>query len=315
MNFILALAALILKDNNGVASLRIWDWSLNSNVNILPAFLFAAKPIKFLRNGLLVASSASSTATIWNITTGVAVFTLQLNDYLYAVEKLSNGNLATSTWQAMMQIWNPVTGGLINRVVLSSLLVVLKQISSTNYLASGHNDNNVYIWNIYTLALVSTLKGHTYTLYNLELTPSGLLLSASPFEIILWNTTLAISYPNLLSSSIALSTLSLGSSNFINNVKIVSSSKLALAYHYNQYLQFVDISANNQLSLGAQVNLPTNTYIQDLIITSQNILLATHYDATVSLMNLNTSLFFQTYNFPWVPLVLDINGKLDDHQF
>jgi WD40 repeat protein len=277
----IAIAALGMSDN----SLKIWDWSTNTVLWNLNWFSKGTTYIhynemKFLSNGLLVASYSSSTMNVWNVTTGQVRFSL--SGSVYALEQLSNGNLISSGTDNYFRIWNAQTGQLVYQLLDASTHFSLKQTLTPNLLASGCLDRNIYIWDISSLRKVFTLSGHVDQVYFLDLIPTGLLISGSlDYTVKLWNMT-QTSSP--LSSIIF--------PNAINCLKVVSKSQLVVGLTAN-YIQFVNINASNVLSLGIKVNLIANTYVYDMRVTMENILLLSQVDGSVFFLNLNTSTFKQ----------------------
>jgi WD40 repeat protein len=292
MPYFLAIAAMGMSDNK----LRVWNWANNSTLLTLPGTFSPPTMVEFLSNGLLAAAATSSNTTLWNITTGTG---LTLNAQNYALEGLSNGNLATTGSSNFIQIWNPLTGVLIYQVNVGKTQFALKQTSTANLLASGSNDNKIYLWDIYTLTLVSTLSGHAGIVNRLDLTPSGLLVSASADNTVkLWNIT----------QTTALSSVSLPAT--ITALKVASPTQLVVGLNA-AYVRLVN-NNNNVLTLGAQVNLPNpSTTVQDLKVTSQSVVLVGNADGSVAFMNLNTSSFNQSLipvNSSVKPNTFDIIG-------
>jgi WD40 repeat protein len=279
-----AVGALGMSDN----TVKIWNWSSNEvllSFNWSPqttpgSGVYSRTNIKFLANGLLAASSATSTTVnIWNVTSGQVVFSL--NHQAFALEQLSNSNLVSSGFDGFTKVWSTLTGQLIFKLGTASHQYALKQINIPNGLASSGNDCNVYIWDLNARTLLYTLRGHTNQAYLLDSTPKGLLLSGSLDNTVkLWNVT----------NTNPLSSLNIAGSPIC--MKVVSSSQLVVGFQAN-YIQILNISLANVLTVASQVNLITNSQVNDMRLTMENILLLGQADGLVFFLNINTSTFQQ----------------------
>jgi WD40 repeat protein len=296
-----AIAAVGMSDN----TLKIWDWSSSDtfllSLNWAPSSSYIHSQVKFLLNGLLVAPFNSTASNVYNITTGQVKFSL--TGSLYAAEEMMNGNLLTSSTDQFFRIWNATSGRLLFQKNTGSLHYVLKQTNVANLIASACVDNKVYIWDTSTLTQVKTLTGLPDSAYSLDVTASGLLLGGCASlgkAIYLWNITTG----NSLSS--------LTFSDSITCMKLVSDNQLVVGFAKN-YIQFINISSSNSLSLAFQVSLVTNSQVNDMRLTMENILVLIQADGLVFFMNLNTTTpnfvqAFMPFSSSVTPYNLDLIG-------
>jgi hypothetical protein len=266
-------------------TLRLWDWSTNTILFTLPWIRSgnsnSAGNIKFLSNGsLLAAPFNSTTISVWNTSTGQVKFSLA-GTFLSA-EQLSNSNLMISGTDNFIRIWNITIGRLLLQINTGNLHYALKQTSTANLVASGCSDNKVYIWDSNTLNPVYKLTGHGNLVNFIEPTSiGGLVVSGSLDNTLkLWNVTV----PTALSS--------LSVSNTITSLEMISNSQLVVGFAAN-YIRFVNITSANTLISAQTVNLVTNSQVNDMRLTMENILLMTQADGSVFFMNTNTSTFIQ----------------------
>jgi WD40 repeat protein len=163
-------------------------------------------------------------------------------------------------------------------------MYALKQTSVNNYLAGGGSDGNIYLWDTSTYVLVATLIGHTNKVFLLDITPSGLLLSASyDLSVRIWNL-LTSTYLSFVNNAVQ------STSN--QQMRVVSDTQVVIGGYY-QKIQFITISSSSALSFGTFITTPT-CCIDDFRLTSQNILVVTIPDHSVYFYNLNNSALLDT---------------------
>jgi WD40 repeat protein len=285
-------------------TLKIWDWSSNTvlfTLNWTPnSNSYAYSCVKFLSNGLLVAPYNNTVINVWNVMTGQVQFSL--TGSVFGLEQLSNSNLMSSGSDNFLRIWNSNTGKLILQLNTGAWHFRIRQTLIPNLVATSCYDKNIYIWDINTLNQVNKLVGHSNQVYFLDLTSSGLLLSNainSDNSVKLWN----VSITSPLNSFTC--------PTRITCMKVLSDRQLVVGFQAN-YLQFINISSSNVLSLASQVNLITNSQLYDMKLTSQNILILSQLDGTVLFMNTNTTTYLQalTPNLTAVTYNFDIIGRL-----
>jgi WD40 repeat protein len=286
-------------------TLKIWDWSTNTirfNLKWSPTGSSNIHSnLKFLSNGLLAApGNTSSTIFIWDIATGQVIFSLPVNLQVYGLEQLSNGNLISSGTDTSIRVWNVTTGQVVFKFNTGKLHYNFKQTNIANYVASACRENSIYIWDTNVFRAVFVLTGHMNEVYFLDLTPSGLLVSTSQDNTLkLWNVT---------SSTSALSSISLPA--LPTCVKLLWSNQIAVSYATN-YIRVYNISSSNVLSQAGQVSLLTNSQVNDMRLTKENILVLCQQDGYVIFVDVNT-LIIQQVIMPVYPLVpifnLDLMG-------
>jgi WD40 repeat protein len=299
-----------LSDN----TLKLWDWSTNTfllNLNWLPQKMpnvagstWPGTNIKFLANGLVAAPYNSTTVNIWDVTTsGGGQVKFSLNHTVFGLEQLSNSNLASCGTDWFIKIWSTITGALLYQTKTADHHYALKQTNIPSYLASACSDENVYIWDINTLNKAYRLSGHSDQVYLLDLTPQGLLLSGSLDNTVkLWNVT----------RTIFLSSAYIGVSPTC--MKVVSSNQLVVGFQFN-YIKIINISSANVLTVASQVNLVTNSPVDSMRLTFENILLLGQEDGNFFFMNMNTTTFMQGLRPPYSssvePFDFDLIGIYD----
>jgi WD40 repeat protein len=282
-------------------TLQIWNFSSNSLLLSLQGYFSYLTNIKFLSSGLLAASSSDSTVSVWNITTGQALFTFTAG--IYAIEELMNGNLATSGADFRLKIWSLTNGSLLNQYNLAQIKWVLKQTTVNDYLASGSTNGCIYLWDIDTLTVLNNLCGHSNEVYILEMTSSGLLVSGSLDNCVcIWNLT-ALSLLNKL-TDVLQSTYS--------QIIVVSDSQLMFGGRGYNGFQFINISLTNSLSLGPHITLP-NSYFNNFRLLKENVIIVANSDNYVNFINLNSTTVTKTLHlYNSQVLFMDIISKRID---
>jgi WD40 repeat protein len=270
-------------------TLKIWDWSSNTilfSLNWYPNQAFIHSQVKFLSNGLLVAPFSGTTSNAYDPTTGQVRYSLINSGSVIALEQLSNGNLISSSDDNYLRIWNSTSGQLLFQLNTGRFMhYALKQTSTSNLVASACSDNNVYLWDVNTLQQVDILTGLPDTVYFLDQMTNGLLIAGSGWSSVairLWNMTTGITF-----SSLSFSTV-------ITCMKLISSNQLVLGFETN-YIKIFNISSTttNELILAQTVNLVTNSQVNDMRLTMENILLIAQKDGSVFFFNIDSKTFVQ----------------------
>jgi WD40 repeat protein len=268
--------------------LLIWNWSNNSILFTLPSYCGVFTPMKFLKNGTLLAAPASNVSMgVWNVSTGQILFNLTVGSNTLAVEELANGHLAISNNKKQIQTWSLSLGVLVSQLNKNASQVALKQTPINSYLASGSQDGLIYLRNINSLVLVATLKGHTSSVTSLDVTPSsGLLLSTGNDQFVrVWNLT-TFACLSALDSTFGLFTIS--------QMRVLSNSQVVIGGLVN-YVRIIGINAQGNLSLETTQTLGYGSSgLLDFRLTSQNVLVVANANGAVSFLNLNTSTFTQS---------------------
>jgi WD40 repeat protein len=276
-----------LSDN----TMKIWDWSTNTvllNLTWKPSpWSSVHGSLKFLLNGLLVASLNTTTSQAYDWKSGQVKF--QLNGQVMALEQLSNGNLMGATVDNYFRIWNPQTGQLIYQLNAGVTYLSLRQTNIPNLVAAGGvGNNNVNIFNINTLQIVQTMSGNVNAFLFLEMIPSGLLLGASGVGyngLKIWNVTTAVTLGSILFGT--------DGQTDITCLKVVSDNQLVVAFAAFSRIQFLNIATDFTFVNSQTVNLVTSSLVWDMRLTMEDILLLAQADGSVFFMDINTKSFVQ----------------------
>jgi WD40 repeat protein len=294
-------------------TLKLWDWSTNTvllNLTWLTG-ISSGSFFKILQNGLLVVPNNSSTSKAYDLKSAEVKFLL--NGAVRALEQLSNGNLLTATTDNYLRIWNSQTGQLIYQLSKPSVTYFsLRQTSIPNLVAAGSNGGSiVQLMVINTLSVVKTLIGDSNSFMFLENTPSGLLVGASGVAyngLKLWNVNTGVTLGSIVFGTTVGTTT-------ITCLKVVSNQQLVVSFQTNS-IQFVNITAENNLTSVQTVNLITSSQVYDMRLTMEDILLLAQADGSVFFMDINTKSFLQALSpvssTSVAPINIDLIGLFYD---
>ena len=134
------------------------------------------------RDGLRIASAASGTAKVWDLSTGALVSTLSGHTGMVRSLQFSpNGmQIATGSDDATIRIWETATGR-----ILRTIGEPHGPVSSIAYspdgsrIAAGTQDTIIRIWSTVSGSLLAALPGNEYRVESLAYTPDGTRLMSA----------------------------------------------------------------------------------------------------------------------------------------
>jgi eukaryotic-like serine/threonine-protein kinase len=146
----------------------------------------------------ILSGSADSTVKIWNVNGGRVSYVRSYTSHTASVESIDfydDNYVISSSLDNTIHVWDINTGQIINIIQtnFNGPVWSLKMISSQNYLASGHANGSIVIWNnlIYfgDSVAMHTLSSHTNVVFDLELIESRQMLVSASWDstIALWN--------------------------------------------------------------------------------------------------------------------------------
>jgi WD40 repeat protein len=199
------VVALLSLPNNHLASgssdatIKIWNTDKEILVNTLVGHSKTVNKLLFIPRGKhspdrLASASADDSIKIWNLSNGKLEFSFSIKfGWISPLLHFSDQNqLASFSKKREILIWS-LTTGLIEKKLdgprwpfLGCLLDMT--ILPNNLLASCSWYKNINIWHPSTGNLITTLKGHTDTVWSMTVLSNGQLVSASSDKTIkIWN--------------------------------------------------------------------------------------------------------------------------------
>jgi WD40 repeat protein len=151
------------------------------------------KPSPFNTNYVATCSD-DGTVKIWNVLssfgwTRVTTYS-QHSSYVWALEWLDNDTLASGSNDQTIKLWSLTTGQTKRTIQTNQLVWSLKLLNANIHLAAGLGNGDINIININDGNLVSSLKGHTWHVYDLVQISADLLASSSYDKTVrIWNLT------------------------------------------------------------------------------------------------------------------------------
>ena len=187
----------MIGDGNGQIKIYNQD-SLVNSFKAHSSSIYRIKQSLFNTNtntNYVATCSDDNTVKIWNVTSSLnwALITTysQHSSYVYGLEWLDNDTLASAGWQdKVIKLWSPTTGQTKRTIQTNTYVWSLTMLITNNHLAAGVGyDINIY--NINDGNLVSSLKGHTWSVYDLVQISDDLLASSggSDRTVRIWNLT------------------------------------------------------------------------------------------------------------------------------
>ena len=173
---------------NGV--INVYDQHLNLKTSFQAHINSPINRIKQIPNGYVASTSNDKTVKIWNPLTNwtlIQTFTghtsaVQGLEYI-CDEKIASGDLL------YIIIWTISTGNTSMKINVSSYTQSLQLLSNGVHLAAGLQNGLINIYNLNDGSLISTLIGHTTSVFNLVLERDrDLLISSSgDTSTLIWN--------------------------------------------------------------------------------------------------------------------------------
>lgn len=145
-------------------------------------------------NNYVATSSWDSAVKIWNSFNNswnlIRTYTGHQRS-VDALEWINEDVIASGADDGTIQIWSIKSGQIVQYIYLGLHTTSLKLLSNGIYLAASiYNIANINIYNANTAQLVTTLRGHTDSILDLELINAEILASASRDQTIrIWNLT------------------------------------------------------------------------------------------------------------------------------
>jgi WD40 repeat protein len=181
----------VIGDENG----QIKIYNQNSLVNSFKAhssWIIRIKQSSFNTN--YVATCSHKTVKIWNVTSSfnwtlIRTYSQHSSD-VYALEWLDNDNLASGSYDKTIKLWSPTTGQTKRTIKTNQYVFSLTMLNTNIHLAAGLGNGDINIYNINDGNLVSSLKGHSDWVRDLDQISNELLASSSDDETVrIWNLT------------------------------------------------------------------------------------------------------------------------------
>jgi WD40 repeat protein len=183
----------VIGDFNG----QIKIYNQNSLVNSFQAHSDAIIRIKQspFNTNYVATCSDDTKVKIWNVTSSfdwslITTYS-QHSSSVYALEWLDNDTLASAGLQDNeIKLWSPTTGQTKRTIQTNGFVLSLKLLNTNIHLAACLGNGDINIYNINDGNLVSSLKGHTWYVYDLVQISAELLASSSSDKTVrIWNLT------------------------------------------------------------------------------------------------------------------------------
>lgn len=170
-------SALATKDNTEESSLTNLEC-----VHVQKAHMGWVNDMKIYNFGeekLMASASNDDAIKLWNLKTKEAFASLNSErDHVYALSLYGNDKnqcLASYSYEGTVKLFNLRHKSLIstlrttgNNVVDANGLVAFQMPGGSNFVASGHGNSEIKIWDVASRTAMATLKGHARSIYTLE---------------------------------------------------------------------------------------------------------------------------------------------------
>ncbi|MFM6399910.1 MAG: WD40 repeat domain-containing protein, partial [Planktothrix sp.] len=173
-------------------TIKIWNIHTRPEVNPLVAHHDEIWSIGFSPDGNLLASgSRDRTINIWDVATGKIKNSLQGEHFIRSVSfNPKDENVLAFATFTKIALWNLVTDETtyIKTENHSHLTTSISFSPNGNLIAESNWDKNIYIWDVATKTIITTLTGHTAEVNNVSFSPDGQLLASGSEDknIIFW---------------------------------------------------------------------------------------------------------------------------------
>ena len=147
--------------------------------------------LKYLSNTYVARSSLDNSVTIWDPNTDVTIlkYTKHTN-VVEGLDQIDNDTLVSASYDKTIQIWRISTGETLKIINTSTWARYVRILPDGIHLACGldSKDNNLVIYDLYTDDFVLYLKGHSNTVYSLDILSEQYMASASSdSSVIVWD--------------------------------------------------------------------------------------------------------------------------------
>ena len=226
---------------------------------------------------------------IWTISSFSFNWTLittysQHSSQVYGLEWLNNDTLASAGWRdETIKLWSPTTGQTKRTIQTNQEVWSLKFLNNNIHFAAGLGYPGPYDINIYNINdgnLVSSLKGHTDTVYSLAQISADLLASSSRDKTVrIWNLTTNTCKYNLT-----------GHTWNVYCLKQITSSILASG-SLDKTIKLWDITSGQEIRT---LSDHTNYILWSIDLLNVQTLVSGSSDETIKLWNWSTGECFST---------------------
>jgi WD40 repeat protein len=182
----------VIGDQNGQIKIYDGNSSSLSLVNSLQAHsdrIWRIKQSPFNTN-YVATSSEDYKVKIWNVSSSFNwTLITTYSQYSSRVEWLDKDTLASGPFDNTIKLWSATTGQTKKTIQTNGYVDSLTMLNTNIHLAAGLQSGDIYIYNINDGDLVSSLKGHTFTVRDLIQISADLLASSSYQTVRIWNLT------------------------------------------------------------------------------------------------------------------------------
>jgi WD40 repeat protein len=238
-------------------------------------------------NDYVATTSFDNTAKIWLPTNSKCNWTLIQTykghtNYVLDLEYINESTIATGSWDFKIKIWSLNTG-LTTRTINAGVRVwSLKILSNEINLAAGldSNLNKIYIYNVNTGNLISSLNGHTGGIVDTILMNNNLMASSSAdLSVRIWDLT-----------TNTCKFILIGHTAQVNGLKIITPDILASG-SFDQTIKLWNITTGKLIR-----NLTSHTaeILYSIDLLNSQILISGSYDRTIKLWNVNNGQLLNT---------------------
>ena len=255
----------MIADSSTNGLIEVYD----SSKNFIKSFTAHSNIIEYLKllsNGNLASCSDDKTVNVWNTTTWTLLQTYTGHrDTVYMLEEIDIDKMASGSRDKSIHIWQISTGAMLININAGGIVYSLRLLSN-GYLAYGTDstNTNLKICDYTTGSLISTLNGHSNTVFYLESLNSQYLASGSgDYTVKIWNLagtgSLKYTLTGHTNSVIGVKLLSLtiiasGSNDY--NIKVWNWINGTLVYtltgHTNQIWESLDLFDSQTLISGSK---------------------------------------------------------------
>ena len=172
----------ILASGSFDESIKLWDLRSKTCITTLPAHSDPVSSIDWNKDGTLLASSSyDGMLRIWDSQSFSCLKTLieDNNQAVSFVRFAPNGKfLLASTLDSTMRLWSHTDGkslktysGHTNTKLCLFACFGVDNVLGRNYVLSGSEDNNAYIWDLQSKEVLQVLKGHGAPVIGIDFHP------------------------------------------------------------------------------------------------------------------------------------------------
>ena len=153
---------------------------------------YGVERLKVLSNGIVVSVGQDGYVRVWNtsncgwslISTSISS---QFYNLIYSLDQISGDVMVHGGVDSSIHIWS-IFSGVIRTISTLNAVRSLRYLNN-GYLAAGHDDGTIEIWNINTGSLIRSFSTSLYAIRELETLNNELLSSASETTVRVWNLT------------------------------------------------------------------------------------------------------------------------------